>query len=92
MKIRYKLKLYPITEDGEEIYCGGFLDVIRIEFDTKSVYTKVEYTDALRMLTDNMMYGHRLDVWHYGDNRDERDQQSELWASIDDNEYLKISE
>ena len=87
ISIKYKLKLYPISESGEVIYHGGMLDVIRIDFSEKWVECKAECTNALVCMSDMMLGRRRLDRWYYGDNRDERDKQSELWVEVDGELY-----
>ena len=87
INIKYKLKLYPISEDGEVIYHGGMLDVVRIDFSEKWVECKKDYTNALVGMSDLILGVHRLDRWYYGDNRDERDKQSELWVEVDSELY-----
>ncbi len=91
MDLKFKLKIYPITEDGEEIFTGALLDVISINFVTKAITARAEYISPLVGLRD-MLLGGRLDTWHYGDNRDGRDKQSELYFTINDGNLIKYED
>jgi len=81
--MKFKLKVYPITEDGEVIYQGGMADVVRIEFDTGDVYVNRSYNNSLLLLTDCLLGGCKLDCWNVKDNRDGRDSINELYVDDD---------
>lgn len=91
MKINFKIKLYPISEDGEEVYHGGFIDVLSVDFLRGAVTTYSEYTNPHIACIDYILSRRQLDEWFLYDNRDERDKQTELWRSIDDGEYELVN-
>ena len=91
--VKFKLKLYPISEDGEQVYEGGWLDVISVNFVEGSVECYTEYTNSLVAVMDLTIFRrHQVDTWYYKDNRDKRDKQSELWFSVNGGEYIKYED
>ena len=90
MNVKYKLKVYPITENGKEIYCGGFYDVISINFASKIVTTLSEYSNHLILLSDSMFGKRELDEWNLKTDIDGRDKQSELYISINGGKYILV--
>lgn len=87
MKVKFKVKVYPISQDGEEIYCGGFYDVVRVDFVEGWCQSRTIYSNGLIMLTDKMFSRTQLDTWYLKDNRDKRDKQSQLWCSVNGTDY-----
>lgn len=82
MKLR--IKLAPITEDGEEIYCGGYIDVVKLDLIHGIATTIEEHYSIQEGLYQLVMGKRNLDNWFLYDNRDGRDEQTILQYSIDD--------
>jgi len=91
MKIKFKLKIYPITENGEEIYSGGFLDILSIDFRYGFVVCYDGYSGTLNGLAQ-LFLGRSTTEWYLNPvhSYDKRDEPSEIHMSIDDGEYQLI--
>ena len=87
--IKFKLKVYPIIEDDEIIYRGGFFDVIRIDFNEGWVECYTEYSNSMIATIDYIFSRRQLDRWYYCDNRDERSKKSELYYTINNKDWIK---
>jgi len=81
MKLR--IKLFPITEDGEQIYHGGYFDIIKLDLVNGIATTWSEYVSPYMGLYQLVSGSRRRDDWYLFDNRDGRDEQTILQYSID---------
>ena len=88
MTIQYKLKVYPITEHGEEIFCGGFFDVVSIDFITYEIRTRrIDTWSSSKKNAENYDFFDRWDLFESEDQRHYRDSPSELYASVNGGEW-----
>lgn len=93
MKIKYRLKVYPITEDGEVIYEGCWINVTAIDFEEGWIEGEahfLEFGDPSHTVIYGMFFGKQRGKWFYKDNRDKRDKISELYVSVNDGEYVRV--